>query len=35
LVFTFFGRNPKSIMRWPHHVKNDDQPRLNGKLKVS
>jgi len=25
LVFKFFGRNPKIIMRWPHHVKNDGQ----------
>src|SRR3984893_13201287 len=31
-VFTFCGRNPKIIMRWPRHVKTANQPGLNGKL---
>ena len=33
-VFKFFRTNPKIIMRWPCHVKTDDQPRLNGKLRA-
>jgi hypothetical protein len=31
LVFTFCGRNPKIIMRWPYHAKIDNQPSSNDK----